>query len=94
MTLSPEEDEFLKVAVAAIPRIAEIIAGFSTEHRAGALGVAKWRYIQAAKNFGCTEAECERSVDAVMRRLRAQVEQQGIVQGRLTSLLRKLTEST
>ena len=94
MTPSSEEDEFLRVAFAAIPRITEMIAAFPAEHRAGALEVAKWRYMRAAQDFGCTTADAQRSVDAVMRELEAQVEQQAISQGKLTSLLRKLTSST
>jgi hypothetical protein len=43
-----EEDEFLRVAFAAIPRITQMIAAFPAEHRAGALEVAKWRYARAA----------------------------------------------
>ena len=94
MTSSSEEDEFLRVALAAIPRITEIIAAFPPEHRAGALEVAKWRYMQAAQDFGCTTTDSERSVDAVMRELQTQVEQQAISQGKLTSLLRRLTSAT
>jgi hypothetical protein len=93
MTASPEEAEFLRVALAAVPRITEIIAAFPPEHRAGALEVAKWRYMQAAQDFGCTTADSERSVDAVMRELQEQVEQLAISQGKLTSLLHKLTSS-
>ena len=93
MTPSSEEDEFLRVALAAIPRITEIIAAFPPKHRAGALEVAKWRYMQAAQEFGCTTANSERSVDAIMRKLRVQVEQQAILQGKLTSLLHKLNSS-
>ena len=59
MTSSSEEDEFLRVALAAIPRITEMIAAFPAEHRAGALEVAKRRYVQAAQDFGCTTADSE-----------------------------------
>jgi hypothetical protein len=37
MTSTAEEKAFLKVAVAAIPRLAEIIFGFPPDDRAGAL---------------------------------------------------------
>jgi hypothetical protein len=53
--LSSEEDEFLEVASVALPRIIEIIATFLAEHRAGAFEVAERRYMQAARDFGCTE---------------------------------------
>jgi hypothetical protein len=92
MTPSSEEDEFLRVALAAIPRITEMIAAFPAEHRAGALEVAKRRYMQAAAEFGCTTADSEREVDAVMRELQAQ--QQAISRRKLTSLLRRLTKPT
>ena len=65
MTPSSEEDEFLRVAFAAIPRITEMIAAFPPEHRAGALEVAKWRYMRAAKDFGCTTADAERAAPRV-----------------------------
>lgn len=94
MTASSANDEFLRVALAAIPRISEIIAAYPAEHRGGAFKVAARRYRQAARKFGCTKEDCEASVDAVMRALRAQVNQQTIVQGKLTSLLRKLTKAT
>jgi hypothetical protein len=91
MTASPE---FLTVALAAIPRITEMIAAYPPEHRAGALEVAKRRFMQAAAEFGRTTADSERAVDVVMRELQAQVEQQAISQAKLTSLLRRLTSST
>jgi len=75
MPLSAEEDEFLEVASAALPRITEIIVAFPTEHRAGALEVAERGFRQAARDFGCAEAGSERWVAAVMRKLRTLVEE-------------------
>jgi hypothetical protein len=60
MPLSSEEDEFLEVASVALPRIIEIIATFLAEHRAGAFEVAERRYMQAAREFGCTEEAATR----------------------------------
>jgi hypothetical protein len=94
MTSRSEEDEFLRVAFAAIPRITEMIAALPAEHRAGALEVARRRYMLAAQDFGCTAADAERSVDVVMRELQEQIERQAISQGKLTSLLQKLTGAT
>jgi hypothetical protein len=71
-----------------------MIAALPAEHRAGALEVARRRYMLAAQDFDCTTAEAERSVDGVMRELQAKVEQQAVLQGKLTGLLRKLTSST
>jgi hypothetical protein len=75
MPLSAEEDEFLDVASAALPRITELIVAFPAERRAGALEVAERRFRQAAQDFGCAEASSERWVAAVMRKLRTLVEQ-------------------
>jgi hypothetical protein len=75
MPLSAEVDEFVEVASAALPRITEIIIAFPAEHRAGALEVAERRYRQAARDFGCTDADSERWVAAVMRKLRTLMEQ-------------------
>ena len=65
MPLSSEEDEFLEVASAGLPRIVELIATFPVEHRAGAFEVAKRRYMQAARDFGCTEEAATRWVAAI-----------------------------
>jgi hypothetical protein len=70
MPLSAEVCEFLEVASAALPRITEIIFAFPADHRAGALEMAERRYRQAARDFGCAEADSERWVAAVMRKLR------------------------
>ena len=94
MTPSSEENEFLRVAFAAIPRITEMIAAFSCRASCRCVGVARRRYMLAAQDFGCTTADAERSVDGVMRELQAKVEQQAVLQGKLTGLLRKLTSST
>ena len=75
MPLSAEVDEFLEVASAALPRITEIIFALPAEHRAGALKMAERRYRQAARDFGCAEADSERWVAAVMRKLRTLMEQ-------------------
>ena len=75
MPLSAEVDQFLEAASAALPRIAEIIFAFPAEHRAGALEVAECRYRQAARDFGCAEADCGYLVAAVMRKLRTLMEQ-------------------
>ena len=55
MAVSSQEDEFLEAAVAAIPRIAELIAALPSEERAGALEVADRRFLQSAEEFGCAE---------------------------------------
>ena len=86
MPLSAEEDEFVGVASNALPRIAEIIAAFPAENRAGALKVAERRYLQAARDYGFTQAETERWVAAIMRKLRTRVEEKSMGAGKLTDL--------
>jgi hypothetical protein len=73
MPLSAEVDKFMKVASASLSRVSEIITAFSDEDRAGAFELAERRYGQAARDFGCDEAESKRWVTALMRKLRALV---------------------
>jgi hypothetical protein len=74
MTSSLEEEGFLQVAFAAIPRVTELIAAFPDEERAGALDAAERHYRAAARNFGCNEAASRSCVSDVMRNLRTQFE--------------------
>jgi hypothetical protein len=73
-TWGSEEENFLQVAFAAVPRISEIIVAFPTEHRAGALEVVERRYTKAAQDFGCAEEAARTCVSDVMRNLRTQME--------------------
>ena len=50
-----EERVFVGAAVAALPRIAEVISGYAPDERPGALEVAERRFIEAALDYGCTE---------------------------------------
>jgi hypothetical protein len=68
-----EVNKFVKVASASLPKVSKIIAAFSDEDRAGAFEFAERRYAQAARDFGCDEAETKRWVTALMRKLRALV---------------------
>jgi hypothetical protein len=47
MTSTAEEKAFLRVAVAAIPRVAELIFAFSSDDRAGALETVERRFLAA-----------------------------------------------
>jgi hypothetical protein len=78
MPLSSEEDRFVEAASAALPRIVAIIAAFPPEDRVGALELAERRYTQAARDYGCTLAETERWVAAIMRKLRIRVEEKSM----------------
>ncbi len=80
MPLSSEEDKFLEVASDALPRIVELIVTYPVEHRAGAYEVAERRYMQAARDFGCSEEAATRWVAAIMRKLRTLVEQKAMEQ--------------
>jgi hypothetical protein len=73
-TSSLEEEGFLQVAFAAIPRVTKLIAAFPDEERAGALQGAERHYTAAARNFGCNEAAARTCVSDVMRNLRTKVE--------------------
>ena len=93
MTLSSHEEQFLRAAVAAAPRIAEIIAQYPVEHRTGALEVVKRHYAQAAQRFGCTEVAARIWVPLVMRGVQKRVEQQRAVKSNLENLLTKVTQA-
>jgi hypothetical protein len=93
MTSTAEEKAFLKVAVAAIPRVAEIIWGFPPDDRAGALERAERCFLAAALDYGCTEITAQSRVSAVMRRLRSRLERQQASEKKLQALLHRLTEA-
>jgi hypothetical protein len=70
--MSSQEESFLQVALAAIPRVSELIVAFPADERAGALEAAERHFTAASQNFGCNEiAAC---VSNVMRNLRTRVE--------------------
>ena len=92
MTPTAEEKAFLKVAVAAIPRVTEIILSFPPDDRAGALQTAERRFLAAALDYGCTEVSARSRVSAVMRRLRRRLERQQASERNLKVLLQRLTE--
>jgi hypothetical protein len=93
MTSTDEEKAFLNVAVAAIPRVAEIILGFPPDDRAGALETAERRFLAAALDYGCTEVTAQSRVSAVMRRLRARLDRLQASEKKLQALLHRLTEA-
>ncbi len=92
MTSTAEEKAFLRVAVAAIPRVAEIIQGFPPDDQAGALETAERSFMAAALDYGCTEIAARSRVSAVMRRLRGRLERQRASEKKLQALLHRLTE--
>ena len=92
MTSTTEEKDFLKVAVAAIPRIAEIIWGFPPDDRSGALEKVERCFLAAALDYGCTEMTAQSRVSAVMRLLRSRLERQRASEKKLQALLHRLTD--
>jgi len=87
-----EEKDFLRAAIAALPRIAEIISGYAPDERAGALEVAERRFVEAARDYGSTEVAAQSRVSIIMKRLRRQVERQGESEEQLRALLRSITK--
>jgi hypothetical protein len=92
MTSTDEEKAFLRVAVAAIPRVTEIIQGFPLDAQEGALETAERSFLAAALDYGCTEIAAQSRVSAVMRRVRGRLERQQGSEKKLQALLHKLTE--
>jgi len=88
-----EEKAFLRAAVPALPRIAEIISGYAPDDRAGALEIAERRFVEAARDYGCIEIAAQSRVSILMKRLRRQVERQCASEEQLRALLRSITKS-
>jgi len=88
MTSTAEEKAFVSVAVAAIPRVAEIILEFSPDDRAGALETAER---PTALDYGCNEIAARSRVSVIMRRLRSHLERQRASERKLQALLHRLT---
>ena len=64
MTSTAEEKAFLNVAVAAIPRVAEIILGFHLTS-SGSAEMAELRFLAAASDYGCTEIAARSRVSVI-----------------------------
>jgi hypothetical protein len=92
-TMRVEEKAFLRAAVTALPRITGIISGYAPDDRTGALEIAERRFIEAARDYGCTEIAVQSRVSVLMKRLRRQVERQCASEEQLRALLRSITKS-
>jgi hypothetical protein len=77
MARSPETEKILEAAVAGIPRVAKLIAGFPIESREGALKVAERTFLQTVCDLGYAEADAQGWISVVMFRLRRQVAELG-----------------
>jgi len=73
MESNSHEVEILEAAVAGIPRVAEVVASVSLEHRARALEAAESSYRQTVRNLGYEEGPSQSWVSAVMLRLQTEV---------------------
>ena len=72
MAFSSESERILEQAVAGIPRIAKVIAGYPVESREG-VELAERRYQQTVCDLGYAEADAQGWISVVMFRLRRKV---------------------
>jgi hypothetical protein len=93
VTPTGEQKAFLRVAVAAIRRVTEIIQGFPPDAQAGALETAERSFLAAVLDYGCTEIAAQSRISALMRRLHGRLARQQAGEKKLRALLQKLTES-
>jgi len=91
MALSSEEDNFLEAAVAAIPKISELIAAMAAEDRAEALDTAERRFLQTAEDVGCTGPAARDWTNAVMRILQDRVKEHESAKHKLKKLYDELS---
>jgi hypothetical protein len=88
MTSKSEREEILERAVAAIPKIVELIGTAPREQRASALEAAERQYLITARDLGYAEVPAQNWVSAVMFRLRAELEKREVAETkRLRALL-------
>jgi hypothetical protein len=94
LLMAPAEDEktFLRAAVDPIPKVADIVCGFSPEDQAGALQAAERRFMKSARDYCCTEISARFRVSAIMRLLRRQVRARQTSEAKLRALLQMLTK--
>jgi hypothetical protein len=74
---SKSEKEVLEAALAAIPKIVELIAAVPREQWAGALGAAERQYLITARELGYAEVPAQNWVSAIMFRLREELAKLG-----------------
>jgi hypothetical protein len=73
MVSRSEETNILDAAIAGIPRVAESIAGISSELRERAFEAAERSYLKTVRDLGYSEADAHGWISAVMFRLRGKV---------------------
>ena len=92
--MAPEEDDFLKAAVAAISKIAGLVAAMPVDDRAAALDAAERRYLLAARDYGCNDVSGRMWVSAIMHNLRAQVKSLSALLDELDALEQLLKQNS
>jgi hypothetical protein len=68
-----EADNILEAAVTGVPRVAESIAGISSELRERAFRAAERSYQRTARDSGYSQADAQVWISAIMFRLRSEV---------------------
>jgi hypothetical protein len=68
-----EAENILETAVTGIPRVAESIAGISSELREQAFRAAERSYQRTARESGYSQADAQVWISAIMFRLRSEV---------------------
>jgi hypothetical protein len=91
MALTADEKAFLRLAIAAIPRVVELISEFPPDDQPGALETAERQFVAAALDYGCTDSTARSRVSAIMRRLRNRLDRQRASEKKLQALLHRLT---
>jgi hypothetical protein len=93
MASKSEREEILEAAVAAIPKIVELISAAPREQWAAALDAAERQYLITVRDVGYPEAPAQNWVSAVMFRLRAELEKREVGETKkLRALLDELSE--
>ena len=93
MASSSEAAEGLEAAIAAIPRIAEVIAAIPVEDRARAFGMARRLYLQTAHDLGGGEAAARNLVSTVMRHLLLQVAERDAAKQKMLKAFQELSRA-
>jgi hypothetical protein len=92
MASAEDEKAFLRAAIDALPRVAEIVSRFPPGDQPEALDAAQLRFMEAARAYGCSEMSAGFRVSAIMRLLRRQVKARQTSKAKLRALLQSLTD--
>jgi hypothetical protein len=90
MAPAVDEKRFLRTAIDAIPKTADIVCRFLPEDQAGALEAVERSFMKATRDYGCADISARFRVSAIMRLLRRQVKARQTSEAKLRALLQKL----